>query len=163
VPALAAEVTLTWTAPTTNDDGSPLTDLAGYKIHQGPDGVSFPQVYDIPDPLATSYVVTGLAEGTYYFAATAYDTSDNESVLSNIVNKALVTAPAPPGGLTISNLTVFTIVKQENRFVLVAVGTAPAGTPCDNQQSVNGRYAVSRDSVTWSGNIEPLVVVADCS
>jgi len=26
---------LSWTAPTENSDGSPLTDLAGYKIHYG--------------------------------------------------------------------------------------------------------------------------------
>jgi hypothetical protein len=29
----AAEVQLTWTSPTTNVDGTPLTDLAGYRVY----------------------------------------------------------------------------------------------------------------------------------
>jgi hypothetical protein len=34
-PAFAAKVRVTWTAPTTNTDGSPLTDLAGYRAEWG--------------------------------------------------------------------------------------------------------------------------------
>ena len=33
--AFSAEVTLSWDPPTTNADGTPLTDLAGYKVYYG--------------------------------------------------------------------------------------------------------------------------------
>lgn len=33
--AYAAKVRVTWTAPTLNNDGSPLTDLTGYRIEWG--------------------------------------------------------------------------------------------------------------------------------
>ncbi len=36
VTAFAGTITLAWDAPTTNTDGTPLTDLAGYKIYYGP-------------------------------------------------------------------------------------------------------------------------------
>jgi hypothetical protein len=54
------------------------------------------------------------------------------------------------------------VIKTKNRFVLLPVGTVPANTPCDTTQSVNGHYAVPRDAVTWSGTVEPDVVVAQC-
>ena len=162
--ALLASATLLWTAPTTNEDGSPLTDLAGYRVYQGTGcDATYPQVYDINDPTAVSYVVNNLADGTYCFVATAYDTAGNESVESNVASKTVVTAPAPPTALTVANLTAFTVVKQEDRMVLVAVGTVPPDTACDSTQSVNGRFVVPRAAVTWGGSIEPLVVVADCS
>src|SRR4030042_1896878 len=33
--AFAVDFTLSWDAPTTNADGTPLTDLAGYKVYYG--------------------------------------------------------------------------------------------------------------------------------
>jgi hypothetical protein len=162
-PTLAADATLSWTPPTTNTDGSPLTDLGGYKIYYGPTSGNYTNNQDLADPAAASAIVTDLTAGTWYFAVTAYNSTGQESDFSNEATKDILLTPSPPGGLTVANLTAFTIVKQENRFVLVAVGTVPPDTPCDSSQSVNGHYAVPRDSVTWGSNIEPLVVVADCS
>lgn len=73
--------TVSWDAPTTNTDGSPLTDLAGYKVYHrtGP-------TYDTPGVdvgNVTSYQFTELTEGTHSFVVTAYDTSGNESIYSN--------------------------------------------------------------------------------
>jgi hypothetical protein len=70
--------TLAWNAPTTNVDGSPLTDLAGYKIYYG---VS-PGVYSTSIDVGsnTSHQVGNLTVGTtYYFTVTAYNTTGNES------------------------------------------------------------------------------------
>jgi len=81
--------TLTWTPPTTNEDGTPLVDLAGYKIYYGTASRSYPNSITIANPGITSYVIDNLASGTYYFAATAFNYSGGESDVSNEVSKVI--------------------------------------------------------------------------
>ena len=71
--------TLSWTPPTQNTDGSALTDLAGYKIYWGTSQSNLSNVATINNPGVTTYLVENLVPGTYFFAATAFDTSGNES------------------------------------------------------------------------------------
>jgi len=81
---------LSWDPPTTNVDGTPLTDLAGYKIYYGTQSRSYDHVITIEDPDVTTYEVTDLTPGeTYYFAVTAFDVSGNESDYSNEVSKTI--------------------------------------------------------------------------
>jgi hypothetical protein len=84
---------LSWSIPTQNDDGSPLTDLAGYRIYYGLDGtVMFPdQMVEIPVAQTEAYTLelTVAAPTTYYFRITAYDTSGNESEPSERVSKEI--------------------------------------------------------------------------
>lgn len=90
--------TLTWDAPTTNEDGTPLTDLAGYRLYGGETaGGPYVMIEDVGDVL-TSQVHRPEWEGqTIYFVATAYDDKGNESVYSNEVSKTFPSvAPAPP-------------------------------------------------------------------
>jgi len=84
VIAYATEVTLTWSAPTTNADGTPLTDLAGYKIYYGTESGNYSNIVDVGylDGAEVSYSLE-LTDNRYYFAVTAYDTSGNESDYSN--------------------------------------------------------------------------------
>lgn len=164
----AAEATLTWTAPTQNTDGTPLTDLAGFKIYGGTiQGGPYGDIsIDIGNPNTTSFVVPGLTVGTYWFVVTAYNSADpvQESDPSNEASKTILpSVPMPPGMLTVSNLLVWDIVKQDDKYVFLGVGTVPNGTPCDPTQQVNGRYAVPTAAVEWFGNVQPPVVVADCS
>ena len=107
IPVFAgtSNVTLQWDAPTTNVDGTPLTDLAGYKVYYGNESGNYTNNIDVNN--ITTYEITNLADGTYYFAVTAYDTSGNESDYSNEVNKTLdATSPSVPGGCTIINITI---------------------------------------------------------
>lgn len=84
----AGDATLSWDAPTTNKDGSPLIDLAGYKVYYGTTSRNYSQNIDVGN--VTTYKVTNLTEGlTYYFAVTAYDTSRNESNYSNEASKTI--------------------------------------------------------------------------
>ena len=90
-----------WTAPTTNADGSALTDLASYRVYYGtsnpvtcPGGSTFATVSSptsSPAPGTTvNYQLKGLQAGTTYFVkVTAVDTSGNESACS-----AQASAPA---------------------------------------------------------------------
>ncbi len=80
--------TLSWTAPTLNDDGSALIDLAGYKIYWGTTPGSYTNSVSIDSGL-TTYVVDNLVPGTYEFVATSFNTAGVESVYSNPATKVL--------------------------------------------------------------------------
>lgn len=87
-------VTLTWTAPTTNTDGSALTDLQGYRLYQGPSTGAYGPSTDLGAASCTAgsctYNVPNLTAGTYFFAVTAYNGGGYESVFSN---EATATVP----------------------------------------------------------------------
>ena len=76
-------VTLSWIPPSENTDGSPLTDLAGYRIYYGVDPQNFSDVIEITNASLTSYVVDNLTPNTWYFAASALNSSGVESTLSS--------------------------------------------------------------------------------
>jgi hypothetical protein len=82
---------LSWSVPTTREDGSPLSpsELAGYEIYVLAESTGETNVITIADPLATSYKVGGLAAGTYYFSMVAKDTSGALSPLSTAVSKTV--------------------------------------------------------------------------
>jgi hypothetical protein len=80
---------LEWTKPPTNDDGTALTNLAGYTVLFGLGTAALSQQITVPNAAATQYEVTGLAPGTWFFAVRAYATSGVESVSSNVVSKQL--------------------------------------------------------------------------
>ena len=91
--SLAGDVTLSWSSPVTNADGTLLTDLAGYRIYYGTDTGNYVYYVDIGNVI--SYQINDLEAGlTYYFAVTAYDTSGNESAYSNEVERYIVQPPA---------------------------------------------------------------------
>ena len=167
--AKAGEATLSWTAPTQNTDGTALTDLAGFKIYAGlVQGGPYGDVsITINNPTTTTFVVPGLAEGTtYFFVTTAFNSADpvQESDFSNEVSKLIPPlVPMPPTMLTVQNLLVWDVLKEDDHFKFLGVGTVPGGTTCDPTQTVNGRYVVPNDLVEWFGNVQPPVVVADCS
>lgn len=88
VPA-TGDAKLVWTAPTTNSNGTALTDLAGYYIHYGTNSANLTNVINISSASAASYTVTGLTSGTWYFAISAYTNSGLQSALSNVGSKTI--------------------------------------------------------------------------
>jgi len=166
-PAMAGDMTLRWTAPIQNTDGSTLTDLAGYRVKYGSSPTALTQTVQLNNAGLLAYTLTGLAPGTWYAALTAVNTQGVESALSNVVTKAISAPPPPvpqPPVIQVDARNVYSIAKRKDGFVLLVVGTAPAGTQCDPTQSVNGKYVVPRAAVTWTNpSTAPDVVVADCS
>jgi hypothetical protein len=81
---------LSWTAPTQNTNGTPLTDLAGYMIYYGTSPSELTQTIQLADPSATSYVVSNLSAGTYYFAVAAYTTVATQSAQSSLGSKTIL-------------------------------------------------------------------------
>jgi len=90
VEAIAmGSVTLSWSPPTENTDGTALTDLAGYRIYWGTTSGSYPNSVSIENPGVTTYVVENLVPGTYEFVATSYNTSGVESDYSAPATKTV--------------------------------------------------------------------------
>jgi len=99
--AVTAQIKLAWDLPTTNEDGTSLDDLAGYRIRYGiiASG-TYQGSIDVGN--VTTYTLDGLGKGlTYYITVTAYDTSNNESGYSNEVVGAIVTVSTDPPGLQV--------------------------------------------------------------
>jgi hypothetical protein len=88
VTVRVADKTLRWRAPTQNVDGTPLTDLAGYRVYWGLSSRSYSGSYTINSPTTTQWEAT-VSPGEYYFALTALDHENNESGYSNEVLKLI--------------------------------------------------------------------------
>jgi hypothetical protein len=81
--------TLSWTAPTENEDGSTLSNLAGYRIVYGTSASALTNTIQITNPSVTTYVVENLAPAIWYFAVTAVNSTGAESNYSNVANKQI--------------------------------------------------------------------------
>lgn len=97
--------TVFWTPPTTNVDGTPLTDLTGYKVYVSKTsgnyaGVVGKDVGLTATPTAPNVQVASLAltDGIYFVVITAYDKAGLESTFSNEGNFQLA-HPSPPSGV----------------------------------------------------------------
>ena len=108
----ANQATVTWEPPWLNTDGTPCTDLAGFRLPMGTSSGTYLKTFDIGMGLETTipcttnptpgcfrreFTVSGLAPDTYYVVVTAYDTSGNESAPSNEVSKAFASDGTLPG------------------------------------------------------------------
>ena len=98
-----------WLAPTTNVDGSQLTDLAGYRVYystsstpcRGSSYFQVPSATPSPSPGQTvSHRLTGLAGGApYWVTVTAVDGSGNESACTPTASAtARAEIAVTPGG-----------------------------------------------------------------
>ncbi len=81
---------LTWNPPTTNTDGSALSNLSGYKIYWGTSQGSYPNSATITNPGISSYVVEQLTPATWYFVLTAVNGNGIESSFSNTASKQVL-------------------------------------------------------------------------
>jgi hypothetical protein len=80
---------VSWTPPTTNTNGSALTDLAGYRIYYGTSPGKLTQSIQVANAGAIDYVVQGLTSGTWYFAVSAYTNTGLQSTLSAVASKTI--------------------------------------------------------------------------
>lgn len=121
--ATATSLEASWTAPTTNTDGSPLQDLGSYRVYIGVlgppacPGLEF-RAFAVPRPdpqpnTTVAHTLTGLAPlTTHTVKVTAVDTSGNESSCSNpatATTLAQVIPPAPTVGAPTTARCTWTI------------------------------------------------------
>lgn len=86
--AVTASVNLAWEPPAENEDGSPLTDLSGYRIYYGSFSGSYDDTVVVEDAAVTEWNME-LASGEYYIAMTAFDSEGNESAYSNEIVRSV--------------------------------------------------------------------------
>ena len=84
----ASDITLAW-------DSNTEPTLGGYRLYYGQASRNYSSTVDVGN--RTNYTLSGLAEGkTYYFAVTAYDTTQTtESGFSNEVSKTIASSAIP--------------------------------------------------------------------
>jgi Putative Ig domain len=80
---VTGSASLSWPAVTENTNGTALTNLAGYKIYYGTSASNLTSVVTVAANV-TSYQITKLAAGTWYFSMVAYTASGAESSMSNV-------------------------------------------------------------------------------
>ena len=141
----AASVTVTWGAPTTNADGTPLADLAEYRIYLGTVPPTCPGAafHTVSSPTATpasgetaSATVTALSAGTTYFARlTAVDFDGNESACSSSASgvaqgdlDVTPTATTSFGSVTVNGTVDRTFTVQNTSGASIS-GAASVGAP----------------------------------
>jgi Putative Ig domain len=81
--------TLSWNPPTENADGSPLLDLAGYKIYFGHMADRLDRVIVLSNPGLTRYLVENLYPETWFFAMSSFNARGDESGRSPTVSKRI--------------------------------------------------------------------------
>lgn len=87
--ATNGSATLSWTPPTQNTDGSTLSNLTGYRVVYGRSSTSLDQLVQITNASVSTYTVSGLSSGTWYFAVKAYNSAGMESAVSNVGSKTI--------------------------------------------------------------------------
>jgi len=87
--ATADSVTLSWSAPTENTNGSALTNLSGYVIYYGTSASAMTQTIDINTVGMLTYVVDNLSAGTWYFQIVAVNAAGDVSSPSATVSASI--------------------------------------------------------------------------
>ena len=123
-PGTAGILDATWTAPTTNTDGSPLTDLASYWLYYstssspcpGSSSVQVASPTSSPGPNQTiSVSLTGLTTGTLYnVAVSAVDATGNQSSCSSIASAVARAdfAVSPTGAVNFGSVNLGSFAEQ---------------------------------------------------
>lgn len=86
---VAGGASLQWVAPPSKVDGTPLDDLAGYRIAYGRTAEDLDNSVFIENPAATSYRFDTLEGGVWYFAVIAVNASGLEGPPSIAVMKSI--------------------------------------------------------------------------
>jgi hypothetical protein len=84
--ASQGSATLSWDPPTEREDGSPLSNLAGYRVVYGTSAEELTESDELDNPGLTRHTITNLSAATWYFAVVAYTTRGIESRYSSIVS-----------------------------------------------------------------------------
>jgi Putative Ig domain len=81
--------TVSWVPPTMNEDGTALTNLAGYRLRYGRSDTDLSELVAINSPAINTYVIDNLSSGTWFFAVIAVNSQGVESARSNVASKTI--------------------------------------------------------------------------
>jgi hypothetical protein len=167
--------TVNWTPPTTNTNGTPLTNLARFRVLYGTSATSLTQSVTVDDPTRRSTAISNLAPGTWHFAVRAVNSSGVESDNSNTASKSVtgatvsrtarITIEQPTTGLRTASVNVWDFyVRSDGVRVRIGVtGKIALGRPCDATFKVaQSHYRVNRADVTLTRTPQSTDLVALC-
>ena len=88
IPVPLPDISISWAAPTTRQDGSALStgELGGYDIFVIAEQSGNDEVINVSDPNVTSYTYKPQVADTYFFSITSYDASGMSSDMSETVS-----------------------------------------------------------------------------
>lgn len=98
------DVTVSWTPPTHNTDGSQYTDRKGFRVYYGrsPDALTETRFVE-PDPPVRSVVIDDIEPGTWFFAVAAVNQRDAEGLRSEVVSAVVADETATRAvGITVN-------------------------------------------------------------
>jgi len=81
---------LSWQAPTANEDGSALLDLAGYIIYYWSDTEPRMKWFGVSAHERNSHAFNNLAPGNYHFMVTALSAGGGESLPTHMISKRIL-------------------------------------------------------------------------
>jgi hypothetical protein len=152
-PALAS-ITLSWSPPTLNVNGTSITDLAGYRIHYGTSPTALNSVIMVASATTTNQVVGNLASGTWYFAMTSYNAENIESAMTAVlqvtVPPVVVATASGNGNATASGNAASVDLSAANVDAVASVGSPATDGGLDGRGNAYSASALGT-SLTWSG------------
>lgn len=167
LPAHAATVNITWTAPTRMTDGTTITTPITYKLYRGTSAASLTLLVTTPAG-ALGYQDTNAPAGDVFYAVSAVVGGVESARTGPVTINIPAPAPNPPTGLTLSvvvaDTNAYKLRQGVDGFSFVAIGTVPAGTACLAQTV--GEYAVvPRGTVKLANRFDvlPLITFAKCA
>ena len=167
--AFAGQVTLTWDAPTTNADGTPLSNFNGaYRIYYGTSTGNYTQTKNLTNTNSVvTCPVTNLTDNqAYYFVVTAVNTLGNESQYSNEVSKSAQPAATATYSITATAGANGTVSPSGATTVNSGAGQAYSITPAAGYHVasvlVDGVSAGAVTSYTFS-NVTANHTISGCA
>jgi hypothetical protein len=172
----SGSATVSWTPPTTNTNGTSLTNLSKFKIRYGTSSSSLDRSTVIDDPTRRNHTISALAAGTWYFAVRAINSSNVESADSNVGSKTVsaassaktvgISIPPPPAGSlkTVANNAWDVVRRSDGVWVRRAVvGYIALGKPCSKTfRAGMYHYVVNRSDVKFSSTPQSSQIVVNC-
>jgi hypothetical protein len=87
--APAGEITLSWSPPTENTNGTALTNLAGYVVRYGTSTASLNSSLSLSGSSSTNVELENLSAGTWYFEVAAVNALGIQSAFSVPVSRTV--------------------------------------------------------------------------
>jgi len=81
--------TVTITPPTQNTNGSTVSNLAGVTIYYGTSSSNLSQSVKVATTAPTTYTISNLSVGTWYFAGQAYTSTGTTSAMSQVISASI--------------------------------------------------------------------------
>ncbi len=161
VMPVGQDVTVSW-------DANTETDLAGYKIYYGQTSrgnvqfAGYSNLRDVGD--VTSYVISNMDPGRWYFSVTAYDLTGNESLYSLEVSALIDSVPDIPIPKKLLRPENFTMASSQTDGDTVVVQSSKAlaiGWYQPAQFEDSTYVYLDNSNVSWNIYIQNLNTMGD--